>query len=180
MPFGLRPIGKIDGSPWFADQERFPIASNYTTAIYQYDPVKRSSGTIIRGVAAQAIFGVLLGVEYTDPSGNKVFNEWWPGLTGCSDIRATVAFDPDLIYEAETASGAGNITQAYNGAKVDFALGTGNAVTGLSGATVGASGGAGFLVHRIPISPGNDLGSASRRVHVVSCLHELRPYAPPA
>jgi hypothetical protein len=175
MPFGLHPIGRLDGTPYFADQERYPIAVGYTTAIFHRDPVKLSSGTIIRGTAAQSIFGVLIGCEYTTAAGQKVFDDWWPGLTGCTNIRATIVSSPDVVFEAETTAGAGNITQAYVGALVDFALGTGNTFTGLSGAGVGASGGAGLKVLRVPDSPGNELGTTLRRVHVVPILHELRP-----
>jgi hypothetical protein len=175
MPFGLRPVGRVDGTPYMADQERFPIAVGYTTAIFHHDPVKLSAGTLIRGVAAQSIFGVLQGVQYTDPSGNLVFDDWWPGIAGCTNIRAVVVNSPDAVFEVETAVGAGNITQAYVGALVDFALGTGSTFSGLSAATVGTSGGAGLKVLRVPDSPGNELGSPSRRVHVTPVLHELRP-----
>jgi hypothetical protein len=175
MPFGLRPVGRVDGTPYMADQERFPIAPTYTTAIFHHDPVKLSAGTLIRGVAAQAIFGVLQGVQYVDPSGNLVFDDWWPGLAGCTNIRATVINSPDAVFEVETAVAAGNIAQTYVGALVDFVLGSGVTATGLSAATVGAAGGVGFKVLRVPDSPGNELGSASRRVHVTPILHELRP-----
>jgi hypothetical protein len=175
MPFGLRPVGRVDGTPYMADQERLPIAPTYTTAIFHNDPVKLSSGTLIRGVAGQSIYGILQGVQYTDPSGNLVFDDWWPGIANCTNIRAVVVNSPDIVLEAETAAAAGNIAQTYVGALVDFALGTGNTITGLSAATVGAAGGAGFKVLRVPDSPGNELGSPSRRVHVTPVLHELRP-----
>lgn len=173
MPFGIRPVGHISGSDWTSHQRRIPIATNYTTKVYQHDPVTLSSGNIVRGVAAAPILGVLMGVQYIDPNGKQTFKNWWPGLTGCTDIWATVTDDPNLIYEAETGVGVGNISNSYRGAQVDFALGTGDDRLGLSGAYVGGSGGKNFSVYDIPRSPGNELGTTKRRVHLMVLQHVL-------
>jgi hypothetical protein len=175
MP-GLRPLMRVDGSPFFADQQRYQIAVAYTTKIYHNDPVKIAAGTIIRGVAAGPILGVLQGVEYIDPNGIPCFDDWWPGLANCTDIRAVVVSSPDVIYEVQTSTAAGAIAAAYRGAMVDFALGTGSDFTHQSGAQVGAAGGKNFIVHDIPGYPNNDLGGTNILVHVVNIQSQLRPY----
>jgi len=38
-PFGLRPIGRIGGTPYTGGQSRYRIANNYGTAIFQGDMV---------------------------------------------------------------------------------------------------------------------------------------------
>lgn len=176
MPKGLRPVGRIDGSPWMADQRRFPIANEYSTKIYQYDPVALSSGNIVRGVAGQPIVGALVGVEYINGRGEKVFSNFWPGDVAATEIKATVAVSPDLLFETETTTGAGNITAAYRGAMVDFALGTGDDRLGTSGAQVGAAGGSGLMVYDVPDYPGNELGTTNRTVLVQIIKHQFRPY----
>ena len=42
--FGLRPYRKLDGTPLVGAQNRYTIASNYGTAIYQGDLVQPVTG----------------------------------------------------------------------------------------------------------------------------------------
>jgi hypothetical protein len=104
--FGLRPYRKLDGTPLVGAQNRYTIASNYATAIYQGDMVKVvTSGNIERHSAANdagnstAVVGVFNGVFYTDPTTQKpTYKNYYPGSVVASDITAFVVDDPDAVF----------------------------------------------------------------------------------
>ena len=92
--YGLRPVRKLDGSPFINAQNRYRIASNYGTAIFQGDLViAKNDGTIERHTANNAtpVLGVFNGVFYTDPTTQKpTFKNYYPGSIVASDIIANV------------------------------------------------------------------------------------------
>jgi hypothetical protein len=104
--FGLRPYRKLDGTPLVGAQNRYTIASNYATAIYQGDMVKVvTSGNIERHSAANdagnstAVVGVFNGVFYTDPTTQKpTYKNYYPGSITASDITAFIVDDPDAVF----------------------------------------------------------------------------------
>jgi hypothetical protein len=104
--FGLRPYRKLDGTPLVGAQNRYTIASNYGTAIYQGDLViAKTSGNIERYDASgnaglsTAVVGVFNGVFYTDPTTQKpTFKNFYPGSIVASDITAFVVDDPDAVF----------------------------------------------------------------------------------
>ena len=66
--FGLRPVGRIGGTPFTGGQNRYRIAANYGTSIFQGDMVMQVTGG---GVEIHAdggtvpIVGVFNGCTYT-------------------------------------------------------------------------------------------------------------------
>ena len=103
-PFGLRPV-RVNGSPFSNQQNRYRIAANYGTSIYQGDLVKVVTGGGIERVAASGS-GLILGVfnccTYTDPtSGKPVFSNYYPASTNASDIVAFVVDAPDTVFEVQ-------------------------------------------------------------------------------
>ena len=72
--FGLRPIGRIGGTPYTGGQSRYRIASNYGTAIFQGDMVMHVTGggiEIHADAGTVPIVGVFNGCRYTDPTTGK-------------------------------------------------------------------------------------------------------------
>ena len=70
-PFGLRPVRTSISSQ---QQNRYRVANNYGTAIFQGDLVALDpDGTITRVAAGGTglILGVFNGCEYTDPTTKK-------------------------------------------------------------------------------------------------------------
>jgi hypothetical protein len=100
--FGLRPYRKLDGTPLVGAQNRYTVASNYGTAIYQGDLVVHvGGGNIERAVAntSTAVVGVFNGVFYTDPTTQKpTWKNYYPGSVVASDITAFVVDDPDAVF----------------------------------------------------------------------------------
>ena len=131
--YGLRPVRKLDGSPFINAQNRYRIAANYGTAIYQGDLVKPvAGGGIERAVAntSDLVVGVFNGVFYTDPTTQKpTWKNYYPGTVNASDIVATVIDDPNVVYSIDS-DGAFAAADIFKNFAITNA--GGNALTGIS------------------------------------------------
>ena len=131
--YGLRPVRKLDGSPFINAQNRYRIASGYATAIFQGDLVKPvTGGGIERAVAntSDLVVGVFNGVFYTDPTTQKpTFKNYYPGGVAASDIIANVIDDPNVVYSIDS-DGAFAVADIFK----NFAITnvTGNTLSGIS------------------------------------------------
>ena len=179
--FGLRPYRKLDGTPLVGAQNRYSIASNHTTAIFQGDLViPLTAGTIDRHTAnnSTAVLGVFNGCFYTDPTTQKpTFRNSYPGSIAASDITAFVVDDPDAVFlmDADATFAQADLFQNYS-----VTTGTGNTTTGISEVQldVSVSGtNASFIIQAIDISqdPDNsDTGSANANILVRINKHFYR------
>ena len=158
--FGLRPYRKLDGTPLVGAQNRYSIASNHTTAIFQGDLViPLTAGTIDRHTAnnSTAVLGVFNGCFYTDPTTQKpTFRNSYPGSIVASDITAFVVDDPDAVFlmDADAAFTRADLYQNYS-----VTTGSGNTTTGISEVQldVSVSGtNASFVIQAIDISQDPD------------------------
>ena len=165
--FGLRPVRKLDGSPFINAQNRYRIASNYGTAIFQGDLVIAvNDGTIARHTAnnASPVIGVFNGVFYTDPTTQKpTFKNYYPGSIVASDIIANVIDDPNVVYKIDS-DGAFAVADIFKNFSVTNV--TGNTQTGISKVQLdySVSGTTGtFVIQAIDISqdPDNDEAGAA-------------------
>ena len=141
--FGMRPVGRIGGSPYTGGLSRYRIAADYGTAIFQGDMVMQVTGG---GVEVHAdggtvpIVGVFQGCSYTDPTTKEqVYKNYYPASTDASDIFAYIIDDPMVIFEIQcnaafpVADLFGNFDIVYTSA--------GSTTTGLSGAELNVSDG---------------------------------------
>ena len=158
--FGLRPYRKLDGTPLVGAQNRYTIASNHTTAIFQGDLViPLTAGNIDRHTAnnSAAVIGVFNGCFYTDPTTSKpTFRNSYPGSIVASDITAFVVDDPDAVFlmDADAAFTRADLYQNYS-----VSTGGGNTTTGISEVQldVSVSGtNASFVIQAIDISQDPD------------------------
>ena len=131
--YGLRPVRKLDGSPFINAQNRYRIASGYATAIFQGDLVKPvTGGGIERAVAntSDKVVGVFNGVFQTDPTTQKpTFKNYYPGGIAASDIIANVIDDPNVVYSIDS-DGAFAVADIFKNFAITTA--TGNTQTGIS------------------------------------------------
>ena len=106
--FGLRPYRKLDGTPLVGAQNRYTIASGYTTAIFQGDMVRPvTAGNVERYAAGTtySVVGVFNGCFYTDPTTQKpTYKNYYPGGVAASDITAFVIDDPDAVFLVDSDS----------------------------------------------------------------------------
>lgn len=104
--YGLKPVRQLNGSPFINAQNRYRIAANYGTPIYQGDLViPVTGGGIERATAntSNAVVGVFNGCFYTDPTTQKpTFSNFYPGTVNASDIIAMVVDGPDTVYEVKS------------------------------------------------------------------------------
>ena len=158
--YGLRPYRKLDGTPLVGAQNRYTIASNHTTAIFQGDLViPLTAGNIDRHTAnnSAAVIGVFNGCFYTDPTTSKpTFRNSYPGSIVASDITAFVIDDPDAVFlmDADAAFTRADLYQNYS-----VSTGGGNTTTGISEVQldVSVSGtNASFVIQAIDISQDPD------------------------
>jgi hypothetical protein len=179
--FGLRPYRKLDGTPLVGAQNRYTIASNYGTAIYQGDLViPVTGGNIERHTAGNstAVVGVFNGVFYTDPTTQKpTWKNYYPGSVVASDITAFVVDDPDAVFlmDADAAFARADLFQNYSVTNA-----TGNTKTGISEVQLDVSESgtnASFIIQAIDISqdPDNsDTASANANILVRINKHFYR------
>jgi hypothetical protein len=134
--FGLRPYKSLNGAPWNGAQNRYTIAANYGTAIFQGDlVVPTAAGNIERydvtaSSGAVKPIGVFNGVFYTDPTTSKpTFGNYYPGSINASDIVANVIDDPNTLFliDSDEAFTRAGLFIGYKTTNV-----TGNTVTGIS------------------------------------------------
>ena len=131
--FGLKPVRLLDGSDFINAQNRYRIAANYGTAIYQGDLVTPvTGGGIERHTAASgtSVVGVFNGCFYTDPTTQKpTWKNYYPGSIAASDIMAFVIDSPDQVYKIDSdgAFAVADIFKNFNVTNV-----SGNTVTGTS------------------------------------------------
>ena len=138
--YGLKPSRQLNGSPFINAQNRYRIAANNSTAIFQGDLVKPlSSGNISRAIAgdSDAVVGVFNGCFYTDPTTQKpTFSNYYPGAINASDIIAMVIDGPDTVFEikANATFVVADLFKNYNVTNV-----TGATQTGISKVTLNVS-----------------------------------------
>ena len=154
--YGLRPSRQLNGSPFINAQNRYRIAANNSTAIFQGDLVKPlDSGNISRAIAgdSDAVVGVFNGCFYTDPTTQKpTFSNYYPGSINASDIIAMVIDGPDTVFEIK-ANATFVVADLFKNYNVTYV--TGATQTGISKVTlnVSQSGTTGtFVVQAIDIS----------------------------
>ena len=170
--FGLRPYRSINGAPWNNAQNRYTVANNLSTAIFQGDPVKPTTAgnvTLARSNTSDRIIGVFNGVFYNDPTTQKpTFRNNYPGSIAVAGITAFVVDDPNTVYlvDANAAFTRADLFKNYSLTNV-----TGNTLTGISEKqlAVGTSGLATtFAVQAIDIQEGaTDSDTSTSGVNVL-------------
>ena len=158
--FGLRPYRKLDGTPLVGAQNRYTIANNYGTAIYQGDLVQpTAAGNIERHTAntSDAVVGVFNGCFYTDPTTQKpTYKNYYPGSIAASDITAFVVDDPDAVFliDADEAFTRANLFANYSVTNTTGVTQTGISKVQLDVSATGTA--ATFVVQAIDISQDPD------------------------
>ena len=151
-PYGLKPINRVDGMPYAGAIRQVPIDSDYNTAIFNGDIVRIAAGGTIEKstvttdsttAAANATYGVFVGVSYTNSMSQPVDAQYYPGNSGVSNAVAFVVDDPMAAFKvAVTFSGNATVTsvnESIVGTNVPVRQGAGSTVTGDSALSVYAT-----------------------------------------
>jgi hypothetical protein len=204
-PYGLKPINEVGGLPYAGSTRMIPIQQGYTTNMFNGDVVQvGAAGNLIVSslavpttsqttqTAVPATVGVLVGCEYSGPTGNVIlgknrYNAWLGATNGAANISDAVAYvvdDPNTVFKsavlaqpagaANTATAIttiGYMSPAFVGTNVYYVSANGgnttngNSYAGVSGNTAGASNGAGNV--RITGGTGQTTGTPFRVVGLV-------------
>jgi len=177
--FGLRLSRSGNGSDLIGMQNKYRIAANYGTSIFQGDIVKAVTGGGIERIAAgntDLVLGVFNGCRYTDPTtGKETFSNFYPASTNAADIEASVIDAPHAVYEIQ-ADAAFPVADLFGNFDIVDAT-AGSTVSGTSRTEIDVTTGAttaGLPLKAIDIStdPENsDVSSANTNVIVVINNH---------
>lgn len=144
-PYGLKPVGRVDGMPYAGATRQVQIASGYPANIFNGDIVQiNTSGNCIVSAVTVAtttfVAGVFLGCSYTNPSTKqKLFSQYWPTGTVASDAMAVIVDDPMVIFRVAVCSAGTTIataTRAFIGSNVTVLQTAGSTATGNSSVSV--------------------------------------------
>jgi hypothetical protein len=154
--YGLRPSRQLNGSPFINAQNRYRVAADNSTNVFQGDVVKPlASGTIGRAVAntSTPVVGVFNGCFYTDPTTQKpTFKNFLPSSINASDLVAFVIDAPDTVFEvnANAVFAVADIFKNFSINNVTGSTATGISLVQLDVANSGTD--STFLVQAIDIS----------------------------
>ena len=155
-PYGFKPVSEFGGLPYAGSTRMYPIASAYSTSLFNGDIVQLSGGTIVTttmsaasspATAVAGTLGIFLGAEYTNSSSQVVRGQYWPANTVSNGAVGYVVDDPRTVFKAvmvaqgtslsNTASTVGYANATFIGTNLYAVTGTaGNTTTGDSAMAV--------------------------------------------
>ena len=149
-PYGFKAVSEFGGLPYAGSTRMYPIATGYSTNLFNGDIVQLSGGTIVTttmsaasspGTAVAGTLGIFVGAEYTNSSSQIVRGQYWPASTSSNYAVGYVIDDPRTVFKAavvaqgtslsNTASTIGYINPTFIGTNV-YAItgGTGSTTSG--------------------------------------------------
>ena len=149
-PYGFKAVSEFGGLPYAGSTRMYPIATGYSTNLFNGDIVQLSGGTIVATTMSAAsspatpvagTLGIFVGAEYTNSSSQIVRGQYWPASTTSNYAVGYVIDDPRTVFKAavvaqgtslsNTASTIGYINPTFIGTNVYAITGTtGNTTTG--------------------------------------------------
>lgn len=144
-PYGLKPVGRVDGMPYAGATRLVQIASGYAANIFNGDLVQiDANGQCIASAVTTStsvfVVGVFLGCSYTNPSTKqKLFAQYWPSGTVASDAFAIIVDDPMAVFKVAVCSAGvtmGTLARDAIGSNVTVLQTAGSTATGDSNVSV--------------------------------------------
>jgi hypothetical protein len=134
-PYGFKPINRFDGMPYAGATNQYPVTSGQ--AVYNGQVVAFVTGGTVSPVAltgSTGIYavGIVVGVQYTNSSGQTVQAQYAPA-SGVTNVIAYVVNDPAAEFKVAVTDASGNIVPVAGtilNSSVGGVTGTGDATTG--------------------------------------------------
>jgi len=153
-PYGLRPINRIDGTPYAGATSQFLIdpAGTGTNLFYGQVVLINASGYIALSTATGAdittnnlggsgvgAIGVFVGASYINAQGQQIYGQYYPsGTTGV--VTAYVITDPNVAFQAQlSGSGAQTVLGTNTFFTAVQSTSTGSTSTGNSTSSLSAT-----------------------------------------
>ena len=154
--YGFKAVSEFGGLPYSGSTRMYPIATGYSTSLFNGDIVQLSGGTIVTTTMSAAsspatpvagTLGIFVGAEYVNSSSQTVRGQYWPASTVSNNAVGYVIDDPRTLFKAavvaqgtslsNTASTIGYVNQTFVGTNMYAVTGTaGNTTTGDSAMAV--------------------------------------------
>lgn len=148
-PFGLRPVGHLNGSTWNGQTNLYYVPASNGSAIYLGDLVKSLADGDANGVpgvqkaaAGDVPRGVVVGIRAVYPGVSLVgsaLNLEQPGYISATNVDAVyvdVADAPDLVSEVQTGATATNLVATKLNLNADITVAAPSPATNPLSATV--------------------------------------------
>jgi hypothetical protein len=134
-PYGFKPINRFDGMPYAGATNQYPVTSGQ--AVYNGQVVAFITGGTVSPVAltgSTGIYavGVVVGVQYTNSSGQTVQAQYAPA-SGVTNVIAYVVNDPAAEFKVAVTNSSSVIVPVAGtilNSSVGGVTGTGDAATG--------------------------------------------------
>ena len=133
-PYGLKPINRFDGMPYAGATNQYPVTSGQ--AVYNGQVVAFVTGGTVSPVASHTAstfaVGVVVGVQYTNSSGQTVQAQYAPA-SGVTNVIAYVVNDPAAEFKVAVTGNNQTITPVAGtilNSNVLLVVGTGDTATG--------------------------------------------------
>ena len=134
-PYGFKPINRFDGMPYAGATNQYPVTSGQ--AVYNGQVVAFVNGGTVSPVALTGnasiyAVGVVVGVQYTNSSGQTVQAQYAPA-SGVTNVIAYVVNDPAAQFKVAVTNNAGAIVPVAGtilNTNVGGVTGTGDPATG--------------------------------------------------
>jgi len=143
-PYGFRPINRFDGMPYAGATNQYPVTSGQ--AVFNGQVVAFvTGGTVsplaLTGNASIYAVGVVMGVQYTNSTGQTVQAQYAPA-SGVTDVIAYVVNDPAAEFKVAVTGANQTITPVAGtilNSNVGGVTGTGDTATGNINSSVNGS-----------------------------------------
>jgi hypothetical protein len=134
-PYGFKPINRFDGMPYAGATNQYPVTSGQ--AVYNGQVVAFvAGGTVsplaLTGNASIYAVGVVVGVQYTNSSGQTVQAQYAPA-SGVTNVIAYVVNDPAAEFKVAVTNSSSVIVPVSGtllNSNVGGVTGTGDPATG--------------------------------------------------
>lgn len=138
-PFGLKPVGSVNGTVITGAIRQFSVEASDGTALFEGDLVKLTGTSqvingvtytdVIRAATGDTFVGVMTGILQVTRDSTK-YRE------ASTQRVIMVDTDPNTLYEIQDISTGTPIVAADIGLNINIVVGTGSTFTGLSGTTM--------------------------------------------
>jgi len=122
-PYGLVPVNEFGGLVFAGSTRMYPIATGYSSNLFNGQTVKLSNGTIIADNYSAAsspttpiagTIGVFVGCQYVNSMSQTIQSQYWPASTVSDNAIAYIVDDPRTVFKAAVTGQGTSLANTAN------------------------------------------------------------------
>jgi len=122
-PYGLVAVNEFGGLVYAGSTRMYPIATGYSTSLFNGQTVKLSNGTIIADNYSAAsspttpiagTIGVFVGCQYVNSLSQTIQSQYWPASTVSNYAVGYVIDDPRTVFKAAVTGQGTSLANTAN------------------------------------------------------------------